>query len=520
MDTPPSEDPGRLRRGTLDAVWSEMCENLTRFVFKSTVTGAPDVRTLDGQDVTGESGERLFAWGKYGPALRDSAWIQVAIGVQLAETETNPLDPALVARLLGCSEKRVMYDAGERRLYVELPSGSNHGAAQPSSAAEQLVRKLAADVNKGTAGVVGGKGVNVASVALHAVHTDTASTVYRLPAWRRRCAASGPSLEFEEGLIIREERDLFVSDLYLSKTADKDGTRRRALPVFEVARTEMCPLPLPSASEVEEVRAKRNRFVDDALTFSTVEIRELLEKARRRFAKYAVAGSSKQAGAKDFDPSPSADKPSDSSSLDTLQRVPTPPGTSPEVEGLHASETLGRTLTSMTFPSSQLSQLGSTKPAKHAAALEQEMNLLFQDPAKRKAALRLRQAAFTAVSDAVANERSRRLRVLAVAAPKKGNRASVPGVRTDYAVVHRKQMLYSKASFNAGLTQDIQRVLHRSAFAIAPPGATAASLTQNANLLRPQKPLTKISESAWDPYCCVRSSALPHCVMGLTKYAC
>ena len=115
---------------------------------------------------------------------------------------------------------------------------------------------------------------------------------------------------------------------------------------------------------------------------------------------------------------------------------------------------------------------------------------------------------FDALSNALLNERQRRINAVKTATP------VLKDVRKDTEVTERSATrFYNRTNPKAYEIRswedpkDVLRALHRNVFQIAEPGIKSASLSLNVRCLRPDFELRDGSvKEGWDNYCCIRNS--------------
>ena len=180
-------------------VWRELIENLMRFVFASKETDA-------------NTGARLMAWGRCGPAIRNSDWVTVVISLEVEGEGT--LDTDRIAKVLRIPSEKVVLDMENNELTVTTDCGAENGAADPPTVALFIKNILSSEVLKGAAGrICTSQSPKVLSMKLIKITTSPYCTEYRLPAWRWRYAFAGPSLPYEQKLVLEDEIDSFSRDI-------------------------------------------------------------------------------------------------------------------------------------------------------------------------------------------------------------------------------------------------------------------------------------------------------------------
>ena len=275
-------------------VWGELVENAMRFVY-------PDGKAGGGLDPAG-SAQRLYAWCRRGPAVRDAASVLVRLRCSYDPSETDEKDAAAaggttataapddldgggdggsggidadnVSALLHLEkgacwvEEEVLTGAQPGAVVgLRMPLSAHRGSASAQATAERAAAQLLADCSRGRGGVVCAAGLSVVGVRLLSYGSSEEACAYRLPAWRRQHAASGPALPYEEGCSVTREADQFVFDLYCSGKAGRGGrpTGKAAAAAAADSGAAAGGTSLFTDAEISALKVGRNSHVDLAL---------------------------------------------------------------------------------------------------------------------------------------------------------------------------------------------------------------------------------------------------------------
>jgi len=406
-----------------------------------------------------------------------------------------------IAEAIATSAADVLFEAVPTiRCRVTRPGGSLDAAVCPGSAAAALGIGLEKDAARGRQGILSSAGFEVLSVRVCSASAfggaasvtpypppggggkvssmrRAGPTVLRntegalkLPAFRRHKQASGPMGDIEEGLVLKEEEDVFVGELYC-----RGGKG------------------LPTPSDVEAAREMRDPRVDTALTFSLTEVQELCRAAQRLWRErtqcHSVTALAVAAAVNLIVAAAVASPPLRSRGAAAQSVVPTE--TLVQIED--PAEDLG-----VTFPStvrSAFSYTGVRSEEGHTVC-RRELDELVDglNKAERTLLRKERQGVFTAIGDAIVAERKRRLQALAKATPQEAGRPGFHGIRRDDTVTRNRQTRFYGRSLptphvikpSPETPAETLRLLHSTLGKVTDPtlGGAASDLTSNCRLVR------------------------------------
>eukprot|EP00756_Hemistasia_phaeocysticola_P060427 Hpha_TRINITY_DN4024_c0_g1::TRINITY_DN4024_c0_g1_i1::g.63679::m.63679 len=419
-----------------------------------------------------------------------------------------------IAEAIATSAADVLLEAVPTiRCRVTRPGGSLDAAVCPASAAAAIGIRLEKDAARGRQGMLSSAGFEVLSVRVCSASafggaasvtpyppigkSGKSSTTRRggpvtvlrntegclkLPAYRRHKRASGPMGDIEEGLVLKDEEETFLGELYC-----RGGKG------------------LPTPSDVQAAREMRDPRVDTALSFSILEVQELCRAAQRswreRLKCHSVTALAVAAAVNLIVSAAAVSPPlrrgvaGSPGSPTTAGMVPpaVPTETIVQMEDPAEEDMGGVTLTSTMR--SVFSYTG-VKSDEGLAVCRRELDELVDGLNKGERTLlrKERQGVFTAIGEAIVAERKRRLQALALATPQEAGRPSFHGIRRDDSVTRSRQTRFYGRSLptphslnpTPETPADTLRLLHKTLSRITDPGAgTAASdLTLNSKLVR------------------------------------
>eukprot|EP01063_Lacrimia_lanifica_P024362 TRINITY_DN32285_c0_g1_i1.p1 TRINITY_DN32285_c0_g1~~TRINITY_DN32285_c0_g1_i1.p1 ORF type:complete len:600 (+),score=177.65 TRINITY_DN32285_c0_g1_i1:238-1800(+) len=514
--------------------------------------------------------------------MRDAAWTKVYIGVTYDEGNNVGMDAALVRRVLGINGGEAEVSPDGEEVVITVSTGAEAGAAHPAATAEAVRRRLMVDAAKGKGGIIGSKGCSILKLDLLRYTSDPAPAVYRLPSWRRRHFASGPSLPNEEARIVSEEEDLYFAEVFAhpkgngapSRDAPKEASapapgrsgpttatrsfKKRQYKAADVAVSDPVSLTTPP-SEISALRREVHPVTETSLRFTPAEVAHLVAKAKKEWVQVSARRTQLRTRRRSTAlPTPQPGQTGRASAgigdadagsnTRSSQRSPVPPDSRDSRRcGSDAMSLRGGVRIVEDEPCAPLDggsmgfgeggSDGAASPPSATGLIRmvamdneirsrnyaEELEQLYAnaDPvAEWKLLNRERQGAFTALSNAILFEKSRRVAALQTATPQVGDRASGNGVRTDTQATMYKQLSSYATTANRGHAEDssTDRRLHRSACLISVPGMRSADVMLNSSLLRNAHPTARPFAAGWDSYSCTRYTQPAHQVSGVANY--